>query len=163
MSNHKNRNYQPVTYTLVHELMASPTQPMPVASRTHQLSRMYGGLRAMELDANPTKDDWRVVSDAVNLMETLVINMQLCEDTSGLLNDAVAALAMAGKRHMSGQNLRLDAKGIQAARAVLEDYASVLEALPHRTMINCHRKTEKRIHGIFVGKRMAHDVEVIAL
>ena len=163
MTNHKNRGFKPVTYTLVHELMASPTQPMPQNLRTHQLNRMYGGLRALETAPNPSTDDWRVVSDAVNLMETLVLTMQLCEDASGLLNDAVTALALAGKRHMQGQNLRLDAKGIQAARAVLEDYAAVLAVLPHRTMINCHRRTEKRIHGIFVGRRMAHDVEVISL
>lgn len=149
-------------YSLMHELMASGTQPMPQALRTHQLSRMYGGLRAMEIAPDPTTDDWRVVSDAVNLMETLV-NMKLCEDTSGLLLDAVTALALAGKRHRAGQHLRLDALGIQAARAVLEDYAQVLAALPHRTMVRCHRLTEQRLHGILAGKRLAHDVEVISL
>ena len=151
------------TYSLVHELMASNTQPMPATLRTHQLSRMYGGLRAMETAPNPTKDDWRVVSDAVNLMETLVINMQLCEDKSGLLLDAVTALALAGKRHVAGQHLRLDALGIQATRAVLEDYAAVLATLPHRTMVRCHRLTEQRIQAIFAGRAQAHDVEVIAL
>ena len=151
------------TYTLVHEMMASHAAPMPKALRTHQLNRMYSGLRAMETAPAPTTDDWRVVSDAVNLMETLVINMQICEDASGLLLDAVTALALAGKRHMQGHHIRLDAPGIAATRAVLEDYATLLETLPHRTMVRCHRLTEQRLHAIQAGHKQAHDVEVIVL
>lgn len=59
-------------YTLMHELTASPTQPIPLKKRTHQLSVMWEGLRAMERDPNPTPNDWRVCSDAVNLMETFI-------------------------------------------------------------------------------------------
>jgi hypothetical protein len=163
MSNHKNRGFKPVTYTLVHELMASPTQPMPQNLRTHQLNRMYSGLRSMETAPTPNTDDWRVVSDSVNLMETLVLNMKICEDASGLLLDAVTALALAGRRHMQGHNIRLDAPGIQAVRAVLEDYAQLLDILPHRVMVRCHRLTERRIQGIQAGHRQQHDVEVVAI
>lgn len=150
------------TYTLIDEMMASPTMPMPEASRRHQLTRMLGGLANIERAESPTKDDWRVVSDAVNLMETLVV-MGVVEDTSGLLLDAVEALALAGQRHIAGCNIRLDARGIQAARAVLEDYAAVLDAVSHRVMVQAHRLTEKRIQDILVGKRKTHDVTITAL
>lgn len=152
------------TYTLIDEMMASPTEIMPAASRMHQLTAMWQGLRAIELDANPTRDDWRVCSDAVNLMETLVLEMKVTEDMQGLLMDAVTALAKAGQRHKkTGAPIRLDAAGIKAVRAVLEDYATMLEAIPHRTMIRCHRLTEKRIREVLRGKRRAHDVEVMDL
>ncbi len=59
-------------YSLMDELMASGTEPMPKAKQRYQLTRMYEGLRAMETAPEPTVDDWRVVSDAVNLMETLI-------------------------------------------------------------------------------------------
>ena len=70
-------------------------------------------------------------------------------DTSGLLADAIAAMAKAGERALDGLPLRLDGSGIAAVRAVLEDYQSALEALPARTMIRCHRATEKRIRAIY--------------
>ncbi|MBP3980829.1 DNA cytosine methyltransferase [Acidovorax sp. JG5] len=36
-----------------------------------------------------------------------------------------------------------------AVHAVLDDYQTALEALPARTMVRCHRMTEKRIREIF--------------
>lgn len=50
---------------------------------------------------------------------------------------------------------------VGALRSLLEDYAGLLEVLPARTVIDCHRKTERRIREILLGKRAAHDVEVI--
>jgi hypothetical protein len=151
------------TYTLLDLMMASSTEPMPLEKRRYQLTRMWSGLAAIEKAPEPTTDDWRVCSDAVNLMETLVDDMKLCQDSSGLLQDAVAALAMAGRRHQAGGHIRLDAQGIQAVRAVLEDYASMLESLSHRTMLRCHQLTERRLRAILAGKRKPHDIEIMDL
>lgn len=153
---------RPVTYTLLDEMSASPTQPLPEAIRTSQLTRMWAGLVAIETAPAPTTDDWRVCSDAVNLMETLV-DMDIVEDTSGLLQDAINALAMAGKRNLEGKAIRLDALGIQAVRAVLEDYAAVMEQVSARTMVHCHRLTERRIREILAGKKKPHDAEIVNL
>jgi hypothetical protein len=150
-------------YTLLDEMAASPTDPLPLAWKTYQLTRMYEGLAAMEKAPSPTTDDWRVVSDAVNLMETLIETMQVCEDSSGLLMDAITAMAHAGRRNTAGGAIRLDGAGIQAVRAVLEDYAALLDVLPARTMIRCHRLTEKRLHELLEGKRKPHDVEITAI
>jgi hypothetical protein len=155
--------------------------------------RMHQGLDAMEKAPEPSTDDWRVVSDAVNIMETLVTSGSFFEtkvdpetgearqvpipghwhgcdgdmveitDASGLLSDAVTAMALAGKRHKAGGNIRLDGAGIQAVRGVLADYGDLLEALPARTMIKAHRETERRIHEILAGKKRPHDVEVMDL
>ena len=70
-------------------------------------------------------------------------------DTSGLLQDAIAAMTKAGQRMFDGHPLRLDGPGLQAVRAVLEDYQTALECLPARTMVRCHRATEKRIREIY--------------
>jgi hypothetical protein len=156
------RQQIPMTYTLLDEMLASSTEPMPEEKRQHQLLRMWGGLAAMGKGDNPTREDWRTCSDAVNLLETLVA-MGEVQDTSGLLLDAVEALAMAGQRHTAGQGLRLSGKGMQAIRAVLEDYAACLEQLSARTMVRAHRKTETRIREILAGKRQAHDVTIMAI
>lgn len=161
-------------YNHWNELFASATEPLDEASRTHQLSRMWGGLHALEKAAQPTTDDWRVCSDAVNLLETLVTHNQGhwldCDgdvvhvrDESGLLMDAITALAEAGKRHREGKALRLSAAGIVAVRAVLEDYAACIAALPERSMIKAHRLTEQRIHEILQGRKNPKDVEVVEL
>ncbi len=150
------------TYGLLDEMLASPLDPTPIDKRTHQLSAMWQGLSSIETGASPTTHDWRVCSDAVNLMETLV-EMRVVEDLNGLLMDAVTALAQAGRRATSGQTIRLDAGGILAVRAVLEDYAAVLDAVPHRTMLRAHRRTERRIRQILSGQRRPHDIEVVQL
>lgn len=152
---------RPKHYSILDEMMASPSEPLPAEYRRHQLTRMYEGLAAMEQAPEPTTDDWRVVSDAVNMMETLIETMQVCEDSNGLLMDAITAMAMAGRRNKAGSAIRLDGAGIQAVRAILEDYAALLEVLSARTMIRCHRLTEKRLHEILAGRKLPHDVEIV--
>jgi len=150
-------------YTMMDELLASPTEPLPQAWRTSQLTKMYEGLNQLEQGEDPQPDDWRLVSDAVNLVETLVVEMKVCEDANGLLMDAITALAKAGKRSKAGQSLRLDGEGIVAVRSILRDYAELLDVLPARTMVRCHRLTEKRIQDMLDGKRRPHDVEILNL
>jgi len=127
--------------------------------RRHQLTRMWSGLAALETSAEPTRDDWAVCSDAVNLMETLILTGKV-EDGGNLLMDAITALAQAGQRSFAGKPIRLDGAGIQAVRAILEDYSMVLESLPARTMIHCHRLTEQRLQGILRGHKKPHDIEL---
>lgn len=153
---------QQTTYSFLDELMASPMDPMPEAKRLHQLTRMYQGLRALELDATPTTEDWRVCSDAVNLLETLILQGHM-QDVDNLLPDATHAMAMAGKRHIQGQRLGLSGDGMQAIRQCLDNYAEALGALSARDIIKAHRATERRILDMRAGKKMAHDVEVISI
>ncbi len=157
------RQPRPKRYTLLDEMTASPTEPLPQAWRTHQLTKMYQGLHQLEQGEDPQPNDWRLVSDAINLVETLVQEMKVCEDGSGLLMDAITALAMAGRRNKEGKTLRLDGAGIVAVRAILQDYSDLIEVLPARVMVRCHRLTEKRLHEILDGKKKAHDVEIVDL
>lgn len=159
-------------YSLIDVMMASPSEPLPSKHRVHQLTRMHQGLDAMEKSPNPSTEDWRVVSDAVNIMETFITQGPWLDcdgdsveitDASGLLSDAVTALAMAGRRHKTGGNIRLDGAGIQAVRGVLADYGDLIDALPARTMLQAHRKTEIRIREILDGKKKPQDVEVMDL
>lgn len=151
-----------LTYSLVDEILASATAPLPEKARLHQLTVMWQGLASLEGGDNPSTNDWRVCSDAVNLMETFV-TMGIVEDASGLLMDAVTALAMAGRRHQAGKPLRLDGPGIQAVRSILEDYAGLLDQLSHRTVVRCHRLTEARIRAIMDNRKKPHDVEILAI
>lgn len=151
----------PYTYGPADVLAASATAPMPKATRTHHLNVMWQGLAAIETAAAPSNEDWRVCSDAVNYMETMV-RSGLCLDERGLIADAIAALAQAFKRKVAGGVIRLNGQGIQAVRAVLEDYAEVLATIPHQHAVLAHMQTERRVRQYLTGKRRPPDVELIA-
>jgi hypothetical protein len=150
------------TYTHADVLAASATDQMPPSSRTHHLTVMWDGLASIESAPWPSVNDWRVCSDAVNFMETLVETGH-CEDERGLIHEAVTALAKAAKRNIKGHPIRLDGAGIQAVRSALEDYAAVLDTISHQQAVLCHMRTERRIRGILIGKRRPHDVEIVSV
>lgn len=165
--------YRPLTvYTLYDELMASDSQPLSQARRTHYLSKMHLALHAMEYLDAPTVNDWLLLSDTVEMMRALVTQGELPEcnahgrtiashwrgchgeiiavrDSADLLDDAIQALGEAGRRHLQGKPLRLTGKGLEAVRNVLNDYTDAINTLPARTMIRCHRRcassTQQRI------------------
>lgn len=167
------KRYRPkLHYSLMHELMASATQPMPAQHQRHQITRMSWALNEMMTAPSPGVEAWRILSDAVNLLETLVLcgeapvkdasgktvgsHWRGCDgepveiaDASGLLQDAIAAMCRAGDRLAQGKPMRLDGPGLAAVRAVLEDYQAALEALPARTMVRCHRDTERRLQKFY--------------
>lgn len=155
------KRYRPsrmrLTYTAIDELRASPVDPLPAEWRRHQLTRMYEGLHAIETAPQPTDDDLRVVTDATNLLETLIA-MGEAQDPAHTLRQAMAALAVAFARaRESGAPIRIDSAHLQTVRGALEDYAALLGALPARTVIHAHRKTEQRIQAILRGAHLPHD------
>ena len=150
-------------YTLLDALMAHATAPMAPAKYSTQLIKMWDALAAIESAPAPTRDHWRLCSDAINLMESLLV-MGHIDDQGGTLPTAVLAMAEAGRRtHTTGLAIRLSGPGITAVRTVLEGYAQTLAHLPERTMIQAHRATESRIRAIQCGRGRAHDVEVVVL
>lgn len=159
-------------YTLLDEMMASATRPIEYEKRARQTTAMRDGFERILHAPTPGTDDWRLCSDAVNMVETFINRKTWLgcdgqpvdiEDTSGLLIDAITALAKAGERHKKGGAIRLDAAGIKAVHAILDDYEALIATLPARAVIACHRATEKRIHEILRGKRKPHDVEICAI
>ncbi len=155
--------HQAPTYSLMDELLASPTEPMPEHKTRHQLTCMFSALATIEIGEQPSTTDWRLLSEAANMTETLVRELRVAEDSAGLLDDAIQALAAAGRRYQAGKPIRLDGAGLQAVRAVLTDYAAMVRQLPARTVIRAHRATERRIRQILAGKRQPHDIEVMDL
>lgn len=159
------RRHKPPVFaiTILDEMLASSTEPLPLEKRTHELTHMLQGLAAIERGESPTLDDWRRCSDALNHLETLIVVMNVAEDHQGLLDDAMKALVAAGHRYRDGLPIRLDGPGIHAVRAMLEDYSALVDQLPARAIIRAQRLTEPRIRAIQSGKRLAHDVEVLDL
>ena len=162
-----------IHYTLQQEIKASPFSPMAQANCLYQFKQVRNALADLEFGDDPTDESWRIVSDAINLLETLVrhgeypiknesglvvashwpgcgVNVSVeMGDKAGLLQDAIDGMLKADELAKQGLPLRLDASGLVAVKAVLEDYIQALRVLPARTMIRCHRATEIRLIRLY--------------
>lgn len=160
-------------YSLIDVMMASTTAPLAPANHAHQLGKIWAGVAEIESAATPSADAWRVCSDAVNLVETLVLHgpwpdcdgdLVEIEDASGLLSDAIKALVRAGKSLMAGQPAALCAADLVALRGVVQDYSDLAAALPARTMLRCHRATERRLRvALEKTQQLPDGVHIVAI
>lgn len=150
------------TYSVLMMMMASPTEPMPEFMRRHHITLMTNALNAIVSGDNATTNDWRIICDGINMLESLVQSGIMADDHK-TIEAAVKAMHAAAKRSQQGRGIRLDGPGIQIIRGILEDYQTAIESLSHRDMVSCHRDAERRAWEIRTGKRRPHDVVVVAL
>lgn len=156
----KRRTWRP-TYSRMDVLLASPTHPMRPEGYRHQITRMHLALQAMEKGAAPAADDWRLLSDAYNLVEQLTL-MGLAHD-AGLLPVAQRELALAGARHVDeGKPLRLSGAGIAACRELLATWQQALAELPARDIVSAHAQTERRMHKLYIDPRVSSQRVAVA-
>lgn len=128
-----------------HIMLASHDKPMRPERYRHQLTRMHLALANVTSGESPTDEDWRLIADAINLVETLVLQ-GIAQDESGLLHDAITAVGEAFDRAgRDSARMRLTGPGLAAIRAVLADWGACLEQLPERTVIEAHIATDRRI------------------
>lgn len=162
MKARKNRQAAPRTYSLLEEMAASPTEPLPERLRQWQLTGMRASIEAMRADPAPMREHWLLIADMVNLLESLVELGEL-KDDGGWIAESAKELALSAKRSHEGKALRLTGPGLVAVENALEGYEMAVNALPARTMVRAHRRTEKRISEIRSGKRRSADIEVVSL
>lgn len=144
MKKHKPNRRASTHYGPWHVMLASPDKPMQPSRYRHQLTRMHLALASITKGESPTDEDWRLIADAINLVETLVLQ-KVAQDESGLLHDAITAMAEAYRADQDSARMRLTGPGLAAIRAVLADWGTCLEQLPERTVIEAHIATDRRI------------------
>lgn len=152
------RKWRPF-YSHVDVLMASATQPMPEALRRHWLTRVHLALEALARGKRPDADDWRMLSDAVNLMETMVRH-GLVSDPDGVKERAKAALALSGQSLMEGRVMRVDGVGLMALRDLLADMSELMATMAHRDFVKVHVATERYVREVLLGQGRPGDVVV---
>lgn len=146
-------------YNYLDALFASPVDPMPEATRQSWLTLVYLALESIERAPSPTEADWRILSDVVNLMETMLAH-GIVTDEEGIKERGKAAMAIAGARYLEGKRMGFDGAGIQAMRALIADMGEIMAQLPHREIVKVHIATEKRISELVRGKKKPGDVVV---
>ena len=113
-----------------HVMLASPDKPMQPSRYRHQLTRMHLAMASITSGESPTDEDWRLIADAINLVETLVLQ-GVAQDESGLLHDAITAMAEAFYRaDQDSARMRLTGPGLTAIRAVLADWVHSWSSYP---------------------------------
>lgn len=139
-------------YTLWDELRADPVQPLSIKDRLNTVGKMSDSMAALKLDPCPPVEDWRRLSDMVNMVHTLV-DMGEMVDSQALLADVFEAMVKASDRYKADQPLRFDGPGVQAMDALFQDFSTAVSVLPARTMIRCHRLTVKRLQAVRKGQQ----------
>lgn len=139
-------------YSLWDELRADPVQPLAIQDRINTVGKMADSMAALKLDPCPPVEDWRRLSDMVNMVHTLV-DMGEMVDSQALLADVFEAMVKASDRYKADQPLRFDGPGVQAMDALFQDFSTAVSVLPARTMIRCHRLTVKRLQAIRKGQQ----------
>lgn len=139
-------------YSLWDELCADPVQPLSIKDRLNTVGKMADSLASLKLDPTPDVEDWRRLSDMVNMVHTLV-DMGEMVDSQALLADVFEAMVKASDRYKADQPLRFDGPGVQAMDALFQDFSAAVSVLPARTMIRCHRLTVKRLQAVRKGQQ----------
>lgn len=152
----------PTEHTLLDEMTASPTQPLSLSKREHQLDQIRAGIEAMRTAPSPTRNDWCVIADLVNLLETLV-EMGEVNDDGGWITEAAREMAIAARRSVEVGVLRLTGSGLNAVSNAFDGYELALSELPARTLVRAHRKTELRMREVRAGRGRRADVQVVML
>ena len=150
-----------LTYSVMDAMLASPDRPMKKENKTFQMMVIKTSLYSIERAEKPSVEDWKIISQAINMMEMLV-EMGFANDEEGLINDAVEAMSTAAQRYKDKSVMRFTGKEMKIIRGIIDDYQTMVENLDERTMIYCHRKTEMRLQDILNGKKRPTDVRITA-
>ena len=122
--------------------------PAPRDQREKLLAKFLSALESITKGTHPSEDDWRLLSDAVNTVETLALNLGklVPAEVMPVLNVAMQSMGEAARRYRdTGAAIRLDGKGIAALEEVIAIYADCLEGLTEREMQVAQEETARRI------------------
>ena len=137
---------------MMHELLASPVDPLPPEIYDGYVDNLQRSLAAMATQETSSAQAWRFLGDAINLMHTLVIN-GICADPDDAIQDSVDVMKAAGQSYIDNKPMHLTEDELAKVRGVTDDFLSVIDQIPYRTFVQCHRKTEVRVQAYRTSKR----------
>lgn len=144
-------------FTHIDVLLASPTEPMPADEVSRRVAIASHYLDELLTAPAPSVLAWRCCAMVGNVMEVL-LDLGVVQDPDALLAEAFQALRVAATRNVStGAAIRLTGPGIVAVRTLFREYGEILAQLPHRTVINAYRQTERRLRSIDAGVKRPGD------
>ena len=143
-----------LTYSHFDELLANPVNPFPVEKQTYFLTRIYEALDA--ITAEPDIENWRTLADVINLLTTLVEDMDVMQDSEKTIQQAKDVI----RKAFESNNRSLSVVDSGIIHALVESLEEAVQTLPARTVIRAHRLTEKRVQSILNGNRKHGDIVI---
>lgn len=148
-------------YSAIHELMASPTEPMPAGTFDQRIADTMASLERIGAGTARLLD-WAACCSAANTVETLLARREL-DDPDGLLRDAFAALKdAAGRLQTATDPVQLDGNALEDVRDMLDGWADLLRTKPARTIVRAERETDRRARDLAAGRIGIGDLLVVA-
>jgi hypothetical protein len=128
-------------YTLLDELRASPTEPMPEATRRARMADIRKHFHELAYGLAPTRREWKVIAVVGNMFETM-LRFKMVEDPHGILAAAQSVLIQVAEHALDNSvPVRLVGTEVAIIETLIDAYGDVLEALPHRDIIKVARET----------------------
>lgn len=153
---HPRRPYQPRhTYSTLDLMLASP-QPMSSLQRMAYIAGFKRALHAIQFEPISTPEQWRIMADAVNLVETFCAHpwpdpqaprelIDIAEE-AGALQAAAQSMREAARLHkLQGGSIRISADGREALAGLVELLDTILQTISHRAALQCHNECERAI------------------
>lgn len=142
---------------------AYPDAPASADKRERLMGTLRSALEGIARGTHPGEEDWRLLSDAVNLVETMEMRGNLDRgDTTVVMTAALKGMVLAAERYRAGKGMRMDGEGMQAMRQVLDIYEQTLEGLPERETVQIMIETQRRVSAVLAGRNVS-DRTVIAV
>lgn len=117
-------------------------------------------LDAIAIGSSPDVDDWRLLSDAVNTVDSLAVHFGKLDPAEVMpaVERATQGMIAAADRFRAGKGMRLDAEGLMALREVIDIYDVCLNNLTAREMFLAQRETQRRVSEILSDESRRPDV-----
>lgn len=139
-------------FTMVDELMASPTEPAAPEVHAVRIALARESLNLMRSPETATVAAWSVCCMVGNCTETM-LRQGLAADPDGLLQDAFDALKRAARAvRVPSDPISIPPEDFASVANMVEDWASILEQAPARDVVRAFRATDRRIREIEAGK-----------
>lgn len=137
--------------------------PAPKADRDALMLRFNSALDALARQQHPGEEEWRLVADAINTVETLVDPMGrlLHDEVMPSVDRAIKGMGDAARRFREGKSMRLSADGLEAVRDVIAVYQQCLDGLTGAEMDEARHRTQLRVNALLKAREST--AEVIAL
>jgi hypothetical protein len=147
-------------FTLMDELLASPSQPAAPDVHRFRISAAREAVVRMRTPETANITAWSLCCMVGNVLETM-LQQGLVADPDGLLQDGFDALKRANQAARApGDPVVLPAADWPVVEGMVEDWVAVLTEAPARDVIRAFRATDRRIRDIEAGRLQPHDYTV---
>jgi hypothetical protein len=138
-------------FTLLDEIRASKTDPLPLAQRQARVKDARDNLAMLTHGAEPSRFHWRVLATVGNIFEVM-LELEMVNDPEGLLWKAQNTLKAAAEYSIEhGVAPRLVGEEAETIASLINAYEEVMAVISHREFIRVLRETDKRMRVLRPG------------